>query len=277
MKILNASRTGGIVYFFSSRVTSQVKPPGIRTSSTWILNQRSSSTPFIRWLNLWPALGIPDPTEATVLAQKARDLKHKAATFKGANLDSSATIEGILAGTLSDAQLMKKAASEAKQQDDLSDGVRQTRTLLNTAAQQAQNRAVLAVRDNVDATLETLNEYYQKQISAKNPNPDDYRTFREAVSLLHGWITPGIGATAEEVILRRPDLQAEWLGAHSTSVKEISWLEDSSGARSYLYGPHEGAPMMTFEVIANHAKEWEPRIYSTEEIIQNSQLWTRFQ
>lgn len=226
------------------------------------------------------AAGISDPTGARELLDKARTLHHNAISLTISTPSPQQMAGDYYAGKISTEDFIKNCKQYALESTTAKTAQPIARELLETASRAAQNQALkelLAfgerfISDVLKPRAQEILKAAAKPTAKHDELNQQWNALSAVAKLLHGWILPGIDANEHELMFKRPDRVHDWRLNNSTTIKEHErWIHN--GTRHIVFYPREGAPTLTLKVILENAHEWEPSVYTADEISNHYTLW----
>lgn len=238
-------------------------------------------------LNIWrvglATLGLTDPTDATRLTLEARRMRAEANTTTDTPAQRDDLARQYANGELTAADVVTatagtSAAALARAQD-----ADRARAVILAAAVDTQNAARRALHDAGDALITDLlapeAARTLKVANAKAPNITDLTTrwnlIHDLAAILRGWATPTVGGTPRDYAFARPDLVHDWLCNHAQRVREAARTIDEHAGTARIYLTARGAPPLDVAVIAAHADEWKPGVFTAAQVLEHARDWNR--
>lgn len=238
-------------------------------------------------LNIWrvglATLGLTDPTDATRLALEARRMRAEANTTTDTPAQRDTLARQYAAGELTAADVVTategtSAAALARTQD-----ANRARAVILAAAVDTQNaarRALYAAGDTlITDLLHPEAAHILKAAGGKAPNIADlterWNLVHDLAAMLRGWAAHTAGGRREDYAFARPDLVHEWRCNHAQRVRERARTIDQRAGSARIALVAIGAPTLDVAVIAAHADEWKPGVFTAAQVLEHASDWER--
>ncbi len=235
------------------------------------------------WAQTLEILDLEDPTEASTLWAKAKEAASARPTDTAQTGDAAAR---FARGDIDVQALASEAATAGQEHQYLATGAKSATEELKKVALQMQTAAYRALYEAGDSLVTDLLAPKVQEIltaaSKKNTGTDtlnhltdQWKAAHEIARLLRGHILPSVDGTVSEHAYARPDLQELWVLENSSEIKvrDYAKAEKRDGTTYVKFIPSAGSPRVDMRVIAEHADEWGPGLYTAAQVVENSQTW----
>ena len=218
-------------------------------------------------------LGLQDTTSSRDYMARAKELKAEVRRARHAAPTDALREMGVALGSgeISVAEASKQLPKIVTP-DQAEELTRARVKVLNEGRHEAVRLAMRALHDAGDRlVLEVLRPLVERCLASPDvaDNQAAYNRARAMHRKLLGWAIPAAEeATPPEYAFRRPDLVHAWRLEHAEQAKEITRWRRKDGTFAIAFAPI-GAPHPTLEVIAKHAGEWGPSLYTGAQVIEN--------